>query len=126
LEELREASYDLEPIGIELSSVEIFPHSDVIYVSIGAGHEELRRMHDKLDAGSLAFQEFYPFHPHITLAQKLTPDQVDELSEAARRRWSEYKGSRAFRIETVTFVQDTRRNGWIDLAEMALGRLVMA
>jgi len=126
LAELREATGELQPIGIELSSVEIFPHSDVIYIAIGAGHEELKRMHDKLNSGSLAYKEFYDFHPHVTLAQSLTPDQVDELSEVARRRWAEYKESRAFRIETVTFVQDTRRHGWIDLAEMALGRLVMA
>ena len=83
-------------------------------------------MHGRLNTGSLAFTELYNFHPHITLAQNLTPDQVDELSEVARRRWAEYTDSRAFRVETVTFVQNTRWHGWIDLAEMALGRLVAA
>jgi len=34
--------------------------------------------------GSLAFDEFDEFHPHITLAQNLTPDQVDELSRVVR------------------------------------------
>jgi 2'-5' RNA ligase len=126
LEELRDASYFLEPIDIELSNVEVFPHSDVIYISLGKGHEELKRMHDMLNKGSLAFKELYEFHPHVTLAQNLTPDQVDELSEVARRRWAEYTGSRTFRIETVTFVQNTRWHGWVDLAELALGRLVAA
>lgn len=125
-EDLRDSAYGLQPVEIELGEVEIFPHSDVIYISIGTGHEELKRMHDALDKGSLAFKEFFQFHPHITLAQNLTPDQVDELSRVARERWSEYKDSRKLRIETVTFVQNTRWNGWIDLAELPLGRLVMA
>jgi len=125
-EELRDAAYALEPLDITLSSVEIFPHSDVIYISLGAGRDEVNGMHDKLNKGSLAYDELYEFHPHITLAQNLTPDQVDELSRVARRRWAEYSGSRAFRVETVTFVQNTRWHGWIDLAELALGRLVAA
>lgn len=125
-QELRDTVYNLDPIDIELSEIEIFPHSDVIYVSIGRGHEELKRMHDALNKGSLAFKEFYDFHPHITLAQKLTPDQVDELGRVARQRWAEYKGSRSFRVETLTFVQDTRWHGWSDLEKFALGRLVAA
>src|SRR5207249_4154195 len=113
LEELRDASYFLEPIDIELSNVEIFPRSDVIYISVSTGHEVLKRMYRTLNKGSLAYKELYEFHPHVTLAQNLTPDQVDELSEVAKRRWAEYTGSRAFRIETVTFVQNTRWHGWI-------------
>jgi 2'-5' RNA ligase len=120
--ELRDAAYQLEPIDVELASVEIFPASDVIYVSIGKGHEELKQMHAKLNAGRLEFHEPFPFHPHITLAQTLTPDQVDELSEVARRRWAEYAGPCGFRAELVTFVQNTRWHGWIDLGETMLGR----
>src|ERR1700732_3148613 len=41
-EQLRETAYTLDPIDIELSGVEIFPHSDVIYIAIGSGHEELK------------------------------------------------------------------------------------
>jgi 2'-5' RNA ligase len=125
-EELRDATFSLEPIDVELSSLEIFPQSDVIYIAVGRGHEDLKRMHDKLNTASLAYQEFYDFHPHVTLAQNLTPDQVDELSEVARRRWADHTGTRSFRIETVTFVQNTRWHGWIDLADMPLGRLVAA
>ena len=120
--ELRNAAYQLEPIDVELASVEVFPVSDVIYISIGKGHEELQQIHARLNAGRLACQEPFPFHPHITLAQCLTPDQGDELSEVARRRWAEYAGPCGFRAEVVTFVQNTRWHGWIDLGETVLGR----
>jgi hypothetical protein len=120
--QLRGAAYELSPIDVELAAVEIFPVSDVIYIAIGKGHDELKHLHDKLNIGRLACREPFPFHPHITLAQNLTPDQVDELSEVARRRWMEYAGPRGFRAGVVTFVQNTRWHGWIDLGETVLGR----
>lgn len=123
---IRDTAYSFDPIKIELKSVEIFPVSDVIYVSIGAGQDEIKQMHQLLNERSLSFDEPFEFHPHVTLAQNLTPDQVDELSEVARKRWADYQGDRTFRVQTITFVQNTRWDGWANLAEMALGRLVAA
>ncbi len=118
--QLREAAYDLKPIDLELSAIEIFPVSGVVYAAAGRGHEQLKKAHDLLNTGKLWYNEPYEFHPHITLAQNLTSDQVDELSEVARRRWAEFGGSRGFRIETLTFVQNTLRHGWQNLAELTL------
>ena len=123
---IRDIAYGFDPIDIELSGMEIFPVSDVIYISVGKGSGPLVRMHAALNAKSVAYEEPFEYHPHITLAQNLTPDQVDELSEVARTRWAEYTGPRSFRVQTITFVQNTRWSGWMDLAEMALGRLVAA
>ena len=122
--ELRAAAYYLEPLTIELDRIEIFPVSDVIYVALGAGRDDLKQMHDTLNKGRLLYDEPFLFHPHVTLAQNLKPDEVDELSEVARRRWASYAGPRGFRVHTVTFVQNTRWHGWVDLAEAALGRSV--
>jgi len=125
-EQLRETAYNLEPVDLKLSAVEIFPQTDVIYIAIGQGQDELKRLHGAFNNDRLAYQEPFQYHPHITLAQNLTPDQVDELSRVAKRRWEEYDGRRTVRVETLHFVQNTRWNGWIDLAEMTLGRLVAA
>jgi 2'-5' RNA ligase len=119
--DLREAAYYLKPIDISLDGVEIFPVSDVIYIAIH-GREGLLKMHDTLNVGKLACKEPFPYHPHVTLAQNLKPDQVDELGEVARRRWREYKGNKVLRVETITFVQNTKWHGWVDLAETVLGR----
>lgn len=120
--QLREAAYGLEPFDVELDGVEIFPVSDVIYISIGQGHEELKQMHDRLNLSRLAYKEPFQFHPHITLAQNLKPDEVDELGEVARRRWAEYRESRRFCVQIITFVRNTKHHGWVDLAETVLGR----
>lgn len=109
------------PFEVEMTQVEMFPVSDVIYVAIGRGNEELHNMHYGLNTDGLSCHENYPYHPHITLAQDLKADEVDELARVARARWSEWTGPRSFLVEKAVFVQNTRRNCWLDLGESALG-----
>jgi 2'-5' RNA ligase len=109
------------PFEVEMTQLEVFPVSDVIHIEIGGGREDMERMHDGLNVDGLKYAEPYPFHPHVTLAQDLKSDEVDELARVARVRWAECKLPRTFRVEKVYFVQNTRRKEWLDLGESALG-----
>jgi len=118
---IRETAPQLAPFDVELNGVDVFPVSDVIYIKLSAGSEELRRMHAALNRNGLYFKEEFSYHPHITLAQDLKPDELDELSSVARARWAEFSFAKKFRVEKVVFVQNTRRNQWLDLGECQLG-----
>jgi 2'-5' RNA ligase len=109
------------PFSVELTGVEVFLVSDVIYVNILAGSAELTRLHEAMNIQGLTFREAFSYHPHVTLAQDLQPDEVDELARVARARWAEYSLAKTFRVEKVVFVQNTRCNEWIDLGECNLG-----
>jgi 2'-5' RNA ligase len=109
------------PFEVELTQVRVFPVSDVLYVEIGRGNEELRNMHYGLNADGLFCHEPYSYHPHVTLAQNLKGDEVDELARVARARWNECKLPKRFHVEKAVFVQNTRRNCWLDLGESTLG-----
>lgn len=119
--QVREASVGFEPFDITLGGIEVFPISDVIHIRLAAGVAQLEAMHKELNRGALAFREPFPYHPHVTLAQQLKPDQVDEFREVARRRWEEFRQGRTFRVERVTFVQNSQRNTWVNLGECLLG-----
>jgi 2'-5' RNA ligase len=121
-EAIRGLAPQFAPFEIELTGVDVFPVSDVIYISISSGSAELKRIHEAMNVDGLRFQESFAFHPHLTLAQDLQPDEVDELTRVARARWAEYPFARSFRGEKVVFVQNTRRNEWLDLGECQLGR----
>ena len=120
-ETIRTLAPHFAPFEIEMTRVEVFPVTDVIHVGIGRGREELERMHAGFNAGGLKFSEPFPYHPHITLAQELKGDEVDELARVARARWAESTLPKRFRVEQVCFVQNTRRKEWLDLGESALG-----
>ena len=113
------------PFDIELAGIQVFPVTNVIYLQLGAGAEELCRMHTAMDTGALAFQEPFPYHPHVTLAQEIACCDLDSLRRKAQRRWHQYTGPRRFRAEQVVFVQNTMDNCWIDLAAYSLGAVTV-
>jgi 2'-5' RNA ligase len=121
MEQLRVRLLEFPPFKVELGEIEIFEGTQVIYVSIQNGFTELERMHTALNTGRVAFQEPYPYHPHVTIAQELAPEDVHNAAQFARWRWSEFKHSRSAWIDRLTFVQNTIENCWTDLAMLNLG-----
>jgi 2'-5' RNA ligase len=110
-----------KPFEVELTEVAVFPVTGVVYLEIGRGTDDLRRMHAAMNTTSLAFQEPFAYHPHITLAQEMALDDVPRIRDLAARRWREYKGQRSFQAVEAVFVQATLTNHWLDLAEYVLG-----
>jgi 2'-5' RNA ligase len=120
MHELMEGLQDFGPVLVELGDVATFPESRVIYVSVKSGHEELERMHDALNTGSVAFEEPFPYHPHITLAQDLPIESIGPVLDRARRHWTSWPHPRSFMVERLTFVQNTFENRWCDLEDVQL------
>jgi 2'-5' RNA ligase len=109
------------PFDIELSSIERFPVTDVVYIDIGPGASQLRRIHATMNSSALAFQEPFPYHPHVTLAQEMPHEQVQPLADRAQQSWQAFTGARTFRADRAVFVQNTLSGHWIDLAEYSMG-----
>jgi 2'-5' RNA ligase len=105
---------------IAINDVEIFSISSVVYLGLAAGRQELVRLHDLLNTNGLHTVEAYPYHPHITLAQNMAPEQVAGVFALARRRWAEYRDARSFPADRVTFVRGETLDCWRDLRECEL------
>ena len=120
VEELRVRLQEFPPFRVELGDIEVFSGTQVVYVSIKAGFQELEQMHQALNAGRLACEEPYPYHPHVTVVQELAPEDVPNAAQFARWRWSEFKHPRSVWVDRLTFVQNTLDNRWTDLAMLNL------
>src|SRR4051812_16671112 len=120
LESVRSKISEFSPFEVEAGEIVVFAVSDVVYLSVGKGWKELIAMHQVFNVGPVKYQEPFPYHPHVTLAQDLTHEQAVDLADVARRRWSEYSGPRVFLVESLAFVQNTAGNLWIDLAHFQL------
>jgi 2'-5' RNA ligase len=117
---LERALADLPAMEIHLGSIETFPGTNVVYVSVDGGFLQLRELHEKLNRGPLGFAELFRYHPHVTLAQGLTAEQAERIRNEASQRWKNYRGPRHFHTDSFSFVQANAASGWIDLAEYAL------
>jgi 2'-5' RNA ligase len=119
-EQGRSLAAGFDSFEIEAGEMAIFPVTDVIYLEISKGADELRRMHNAMNSDALAFDEPFIYHPHVTLAQQLEPSNVQSVYAEACRRWAAYAGKRSFWAEKLVFVQNTEDKGWIDLTQFTL------
>ena len=114
------------PFDVALTSIEVFPMTDVIYIEVDAGAPELYSLHSAMNASALEFAEPYPYHPHITLAQEVRHERVEELDGVGPPPVGGIiAGSRVFRAERAVFVRNTTDNCWVDLAEYSLGAVAL-
>jgi 2'-5' RNA ligase len=118
--ELRDATTRFHAFDVKLGNVELFEATEVIYIEVARGEGELVDMHRELNRGAVQFTEPFEFHPHITLAQNLPHDRVQEILLLARQLWSEWNGMVTFPVEELAFVQNTLESVWIDLLHLRL------
>lgn len=119
-QEILDTLQDFQPFRVELGQIEIFPKTQVVYLSVNEGHAELKRLHQILNRGCLACNEPFTFHPHVTLAQDLPPGQAVAAAEMAASRWKEFAHPRWFEVDRLTLVQNTLENHWRDLHALLL------
>ena len=105
---------------VRLTGVQIFKKSNVIYAALDQGEAELTVMHAALAVEGLRFDEKFPYHPHVTLAQELDAATVPQVLELATRRWRESIPTSTFVVDSLTFVQNRGGNNWVDLAQYEL------
>lgn len=126
IERITEESRGYPVFRIETGEVEIFETSNVVYLSLARGREELRALYRALNQGPLEFRESFPYHPHITIAQDPEPAEAARIAAAARERWSGYRGPRGFAVSALSFVQHVAPSVWTDVATLALAQEIPA
>ena len=124
-EQVRACAANWATFDIVLERLRIFPVTNVIYLELGQGAEEMFRIHAAMNSQALEFDEPFEYHPHITLAQEIPPGSVAEVNRLAQELWDGYTGPRSFRVERTAFVQNTLGNCWLDLAEFSLSAVTV-
>lgn len=111
-----------EPFAVNLGSVETFaPVTPTVFIRVDAS-ARMCDLHSRLNVGTLAFKEQWPYIPHLTVVKMSTEQSAQYACETARARWAQYAGSRHILLEKLTFVREDAQNCWVDLAPVPLGR----
>lgn len=125
IELLTEFCLSARPFEVTMGDVETFiPLTPTVFLRVAHGAYRMRELHDMLNRGVLAFEEPWPYMPHLTIAKMDQTDEARKVLGIARQRWRDYAGSRDVRIESLTFVKGTGER-WVDLADMRLGEATL-
>jgi 2'-5' RNA ligase len=109
------------PFRVELGDIQIFDTSHVVYLGVTRGYTELLQLYGALNCDCLSFSEPFPYHPHITIAQNVLPEEAARLAAITSARWAEYRGPRSFEVASLSFVQQVAPNVWADVAAVPVG-----
>jgi len=118
---------DEEPFEVHLGSVETFiPITPTVYIRVDGAASRMDELHRRLNTDELAFQEEWPYIPHLTIVKMSAEQPARNALELARERWTRYAGSRRILLEKLTFVREDAQNCWVDLAPIRLGRSLVS
>jgi 2'-5' RNA ligase len=119
--QLVEGTRGAAPFWIETGQIEVFDLSNVVYLGIARGANELKDLYRALNQGFLHHKENFPYHPHITLAQNLSENEARLMAATAQAKWTAYQGPRGFLVSSLSFVQHVAPSVWADVAAVPLG-----
>jgi 2'-5' RNA ligase len=127
IRELEEACRDVEPFEVTLGEVETFiPVTPTVFIRVAHAAVRMQDLHEQLNRAAVCCTEELPYIPHLTIAKMGTEELAWKGFEVARKRWSQYSGSRHIALEELTFVREEVPNSWVDLAPVPLGRTLVS
>lgn len=89
---------------IELSTVQRFPQTNVLYLDIAEGNEVVHELHDALNTDELACEEEFEFRPHLTLGGPVPEPELEAFHDQAEVAWLATGHSRRFTVDEIVFL----------------------
>jgi len=120
IRELEERLPYLDSFHVTLGEIEVFESTGVIYLGLRQGQRELLAIHASLSDGMFAYDEPFPFHPHITLAQEIPAERLQKCMNHAHARWQAWSHDRSFPVMNLAFVRNVTPARWEHLSEHVL------
>jgi 2'-5' RNA ligase len=116
----REVCQTVVPFEITMGDVESFvPITPTIFLRVAHGAYRMRELHDLLNQDALAYEEPWPYMPHLTIAKTDTVDEAQKVEVIARQRWQASMVTRTVRLHSLTFVKGNGER-WLDLETVPL------
>jgi 2'-5' RNA ligase len=118
---IRRISSEAAPFEVTMGDVETFiPATPTVFLRVAHGAYRLRELHDAANREALAYNEPYPYMPHLTIAKLDTEEEAMKVVNIARPRWKGYGETKQVRIDHLVLVKGTGER-WIDLATSPFG-----
>ena len=89
---------------VELTNLQVFPGTNVLYLEISDGSAEIQELHSTLNAGEFLHQEIFDFHPHLTVGGPIRPEELDGIFKKAVHAWTISGYPCRFWVEEFAFV----------------------
>ncbi|HEX2999830.1 MAG TPA: 2'-5' RNA ligase family protein [Armatimonadota bacterium] len=123
LHHIEDVCSTVDPFEVAMGEVETFaPTTPTIFIRVAHAGYRIRELHDRLNQGALAYEEPWPYMPHLTIIKLSDVEAARAAADVSQQRWQQYGGDRRIRVEELTFVREGNSAfSWVDLAPVRLG-----
>ena len=101
-----------DPFRVVLSGLKSFPDTNILYLAVAGGNEELHEVHDALNRGILAHEESFDFLPHLTLSGPVAADQLGNVRAEAKKAITQYRRQMSFEANEVVALWQPLYGSW--------------
>ncbi|MDO5034245.1 MAG: 2'-5' RNA ligase family protein [Actinomycetaceae bacterium] len=102
MEELQAIAAHNLPFTISLKGTGTFrPVSPVVFINVEKGQKELISLAKEMRSGILAREQRFPYHPHVTIAQVDSDEQLDR-AQAIGKDFEATWTAPGFRLDSVS------------------------
>jgi 2'-5' RNA ligase len=127
LQTLERICSEAEPFEVMLGEVETFlPKTPTVFIRVDGAASRMSDLHGRVNTEALAFDEEWPYTPHLTIAKMVAESAAQNAFEIARERWARFACSRRIRLEKLIFVREDAQHCWVDIAPVPLGRTLVS
>jgi len=123
-ERIREVLTGFPAFELELTEICRFPTTNVLYLAVGKGHEQIREIYRALNHGDLFYSEEFEFLPHLTLAYPPDLTAAEGVRLQLEKAWNQVRHLQPFVIDKAVFLSRTADGSWNQRGEHSLSELI--
>jgi 2'-5' RNA ligase len=113
---LTRAAKSRDPFVMHLTGTGTFrPVSPVVFIQVATGLSDCELLECEIRTGPLARELEFPYHPHVTVAQDVADEQLDEAYEGL----ADFVAR--FTVENIVLFQRDGGDGWARRSQFPLG-----
>ena len=119
-ERIREVLSGFPAFELELTEISRFPTTNVLYLAVGKGLEQIQELYRALNRGEFFHREEFEFLPHLTLAYPSDLAAAERIRIHLEKEWNQVRHLQPFIIDKAVFLSKTADGNWNQRGEHSL------
>ena len=117
---IREILAGFPAFELELTEICRFPTTNVLYLAVGKGREQIHELYRALNHGEFFHTEEFEFLPHLTLAYPSDLAAAERIRIELDQQWNQVRHLQPFIIDRAVFLSKAADGNWNQRGEHSL------
>ncbi|MGA7414730.1 MAG: 2'-5' RNA ligase family protein [Bryobacteraceae bacterium] len=123
-ERIREVLAGFPAFELELTEICQFPTTNVLYLAVGKGRDQIQELYRALNHGEFFHKEEFEFLPHLTLAYPADAAEAERMRIQLDKEWNQVRHLQPFIIDKAVFLSKAVDGDWNQRGEQSLSDLI--